>query len=258
MKEIFDAVNNRIKTPYFGYSVLAFIAFNWRGFFFLVTSSGTPEERLALFDAEVDVWTLFIYPLIVGLFVASSAHWIRYVFALIERKPRWLVNSLMLDEDHQKNIKQAELEQLRGTLFALKENELIGRAKRDELVADIEDEATKEKLADQLSKLREERDRLSNELSGQLGATKNISSIAEEILLAAASDKDGTIMKSVTLDGSEIYSGKKTFGSKNKREFAKYEQALDDLLDVGFVKNVGNKGEIFELTNAGWEYAEST
>ena len=33
MNDIFDAISARIKAPYFGYALLAFIGLNWRGIF---------------------------------------------------------------------------------------------------------------------------------------------------------------------------------------------------------------------------------
>ena len=102
MKEVVEVVNNRIKTPYFGYSILAFLALNWRGFFFLVLSKGKPEEKLALFDAQTDLYTLLVYPLAIGALVAASAHWLRFLFGVIERKLKELVENLQLEAEHKK------------------------------------------------------------------------------------------------------------------------------------------------------------
>jgi len=255
VKEVVDAVNNRIKTPYFGYAILAFIALNWRGFFLLVLSKGKPEEKLALFDAQTDIYTLLIYPLVIGAVVAATSHWLKFIFGILERKPKELFENIQLEAEHKKTIKQSQLEQSRSDFFAVKENELIDRAKRDEAVADIEDLDKKEKLIKQLDSVRAERDKLSNELRNkQLENT--LSKEANEILVAASSYKDGTIMKICTKSDRAIQAGNESFGSKDQKSFVKYESALDQLVEHDFVKELGNKGETFEITNKGWELVE--
>lgn len=257
MKEVVDAVNNRMKTPYFGYAILAFIALNWRGFFLLVLSKGKPEEKLALFDAQTDVCTLLIYPLAIGAVVAATTHWLKYLFNLIERKPKGLIENLQLEAEHKKTIKQTQLEQSRSDLFAVKEKELIDRAKRDEAVADIEDSETKEKLIKQLDSIRTERDILSNELQRKQQPENSLSKEAKEILLAASSDDRGNIMKISTTSDRTIQAGKNTFGSEDQKSFVKYEAALEQLVENSFVKELGHKGEVFEITHKGWELAEA-
>ena len=257
MKEVVDAVNNRIKTPYFGYAILAFIALNWRGFFLLVLSKGKPEEKLALFDAQTDVYTLLIYPLVIGAVVATTAHWLKFLFGVIERKPKELVENLHLEAEHKKTIKQSQLEQSRSDLFAVKENELINRAKRDEAVADIEDSETKEKLIKQLDSIRAERDMLSSELQSKQQPENNLSKEAKEILVAASADDNGSIMKISTMSDRTIQAGKNSFGTKDQKSFVKYEAALDQLVTYEFVKELGHKGEVFEITHKGWELVEA-
>lgn len=249
MKEVVDAVNNRIKTPYFGYTILAFIALNWRGFFLLVLSKGKPEEKLALFDAQTDIFTLLLYPLAIGAIVAASAHWLKFIFAMIERRPKELIENLQLEAEHRKTIKQSQLEQSRSNLFAVKEKELIDRAKRDEVVADIENAETKEKLMKQLEAIRAERDMLSNELQSKQQQEDALSNEAKEIIVAASTDNNGRIMK---IDRT-IQAGKNSFGSKDQKSFVKYEAALEQLITLDFVKELGHKGEVFEITHKGWE-----
>lgn len=164
MKEIIDAINNRINTPYFGYSIIAFLALNWRGFFYLFVAEGTADERLFLFDSHTSILSLIIYPLLIGFVVAVTFHWIRYIFAIIERKPRQLIEILNLEAENKKTIEQSKLEQSRTELFALKEKELIDRAKRDNEVANIEDNA---KLINELKQVRDEREKMSDDVKAK-------------------------------------------------------------------------------------------
>lgn len=261
MKEVIDAVNSRIKTPYFGYAALALFALNWRGIFLLVMTRGTPQERLAAFDGVTSHYTLVVFPLLVGAFVAASKHWIQYAFGLISRKPAGLIENLRLEAEHNKTIRQTELENSRSNLFAVKEKELIERAKRDEEVAGLGDEEAKEKLTAQLENLRRERDQLSEKLQSQVSVGKptayNLSRQAFEILKAASENKKGTILKSQSIGNRTIHAGNQSFGSEGSRDFALYDDALGELVAYGLIKGLGEKGEIFELTHKGWQAADA-
>ncbi|HFD31677.1 MAG TPA: hypothetical protein ENJ28_03030 [Gammaproteobacteria bacterium] len=259
MKEIVDAIGTRIKSPYFGYAVFAFIALNWRALFILLLSDVSPQERILEFNNETSIWTLLVLPLSFGFIVALSSPWLRLFFESVSRKPFELTDTLKLEAQHKNTIKQAELEQSRSNLFAIKEKELIERAKRDEEVAEITDEETKERLSQELEQLRKERDKLSSELSNRKNKSDPLSDLLElsnkaaKLLLEAAKDKNGTIMVSNTLGGRSFQVGSETFGKENSREFSKYEEGLEELVTFGFVKERGGKGEIFELTNKGWK-----
>lgn len=261
MKEIIDAISSRFKSPYFGYSILAFFALNWRGIFLLAAKAGTPEERLAAFDCATSSWTLIIFPLLAGALVAASTHWVRYAFSLVSSKPLEWMDNLDLEAEHRKTVRQSELEQSRSVLFAVKEKELIERAKRDEEVAGIEDTEAKEKLAAQLEALRQERDQLSEQLKNQSSvgrpSARNLSKEAAEILLAAAGNKRGSIIKQKTLGGTSIQAGDTSFGTESPRNLARYEKALEDLVVMGLVKAVGAQGERFNLTHEGWQTADA-
>jgi hypothetical protein len=253
VKEVIEAVNSRINTPYFGYSILAFLALNWRGFFYLVFSKGKPEEKLALFDAQTDVYTLLIYPLAIGALVAAITPWLRFLFGKIEKKPKEMYENQLLEATHNKTIKQTQLEQSRSDLFAVKEQELIERAKRDDEITDIENPETKEKLINQLNVIRSERDKLSQELQNKQEPEYSLSKEATEILFAASQDKSGSIRKSQALNARSIQAGGNSFGLEDQRTYAKYEAALEQLVDESIVKERGYEGNVFELTHKGWE-----
>lgn len=81
---------------------------------------------------------------------------------------------------------------------------------------------------------------------------------ALDLLRAASEDKNGTIIKFTTLSGTNIQANGKNFiGSQERREVAKWESILDELLANNFIKGVGYKGEIFEVTQIGYTYIEN-
>jgi hypothetical protein len=57
---------------------------------------------------------------------------------------------------------------------------------------------------------------------------------------------------------SRIQTNGKTFGGGGgAREAAKWQGALRELVSVGFLVGKGTKGVVFEVTNQGYEYADS-
>jgi hypothetical protein len=244
MNDVLDAINTRLRSPYFGYAILAFLALNWRGIFLLVVSEGDPASRLEAFDSVTSYWSLVVFPLIVGAVVAASSHWLKYLFLLIAKKPLELIENSNLEAEHKKAIRKSELEQVRIELAATRETELIERAKRDESIAQITDESKKKELEEEIGKIRRKRD---------IKITDN----AKELLKAAASDGNGTIMKPQTIGEQSIQAGKRSFGKGSKRDYAAYDSALSELIENGYVKAVGHKGEIFELTHEGWEVVDA-
>lgn len=77
-------------------------------------------------------------------------------------------------------------------------------------------------------------------------------------LLVYAADGDGRIIKTQTLSSpAQIFaSGKQFMADNSKREAARWVEALDRLIVWGWVKAVGYKGEIFELTGTGYSKAD--
>lgn len=256
MQEILDAISARVKAPYFGYALLAFIGLNWRGIFLLTVTKGSPQQRLAAFDAQTDAWSLIVIPLIVGGLVTLVSPWVRLGFGLLSRRPFEHIDNLHLDSEHRKTIRKTQLEQSRADFFASKESELIERAKRDEEVLEIENEKVKEKLTKEIDALRRERERMSVDLS-EGGKEFRLSLQEREILKAAALDKSGGIMKMSYIGGRTIKAGKLTIGDESARDFAKYDSALNNLVSKGLVAAVGHNGEMFELTHAGWQLSDS-
>ncbi len=77
-------------------------------------------------------------------------------------------------------------------------------------------------------------------------------------LLVYAAAGNGQIMKVQTL-GSPVQvstSGKQFMADMTQRESARWVEALDILITWGWVKPVGNKGVVFELTGTGYKKAD--
>ena len=82
--------------------------------------------------------------------------------------------------------------------------------------------------------------------------------VESAFLLVYAADGDGQIIKIQTLDSpTQIFTSGKQFMSDNsKREATRWVEALDRLIEWRWVKSLGYKGDIFELTGTGYNKAD--
>lgn len=85
-------------------------------------------------------------------------------------------------------------------------------------------------------------------------------SLTEEArqLLREAVMGRGDILKLATLGGRFIQANSKTFGGgSDHRASMRWEYALDQLVSAGLVVGRGNKGQVFEVTEPGYQLAET-
>lgn len=84
-----------------------------------------------------------------------------------------------------------------------------------------------------------------------------LSTEARILLKEASLDDHGNILYVRSIDGTNIQvNGKNVISSGERREVAKWEQALSELVALDLVVERGRKGEFFELTNRGYQIAE--
>ncbi|QTC93163.1 hypothetical protein IFJ75_02490 [Brevundimonas goettingensis] len=85
-------------------------------------------------------------------------------------------------------------------------------------------------------------------------AEPSLSEAAAALLRSAV--QDGTIMVLRTLGGTHVQAGRETFGDNSPRDTARWTGAVEELVKRGFLSDRGHKGQLFAVTNAGFEYAE--
>jgi hypothetical protein len=84
----------------------------------------------------------------------------------------------------------------------------------------------------------------------------SLSDEAKELLMEAAADKSGHVLKAEYIGGSHIQTNGKSFGrGADPRAWARWEFALDQLVSGKLLRAVGEKGQIFRVTNEGYELA---
>ncbi|SHL88601.1 hypothetical protein [Hymenobacter psychrotolerans] len=87
----------------------------------------------------------------------------------------------------------------------------------------------------------------------------SVLSADEQVLLkAASSDKHGAILKVKMSDGTYIQTNNRhIIQEQSAREIARWIGALDSLCRKDYVRAVGHKGQMFELTAAGFALADT-
>jgi hypothetical protein len=85
---------------------------------------------------------------------------------------------------------------------------------------------------------------------------EGLSDDAKNMLLKAA-QSDGVIIKAHSMGERRIQvNGENIISSQDPRTVAKWEGALEELEENGFIKDKGYKGEVFGVTNKGYKYAD--
>lgn len=80
---------------------------------------------------------------------------------------------------------------------------------------------------------------------------------ARVLLKEASLDPHGTVLYVRYIGGTDIQTnGRNVIPSKDRREVAKWEQALQDLVDLNLLVARGHKGEVYEVSNRGYQVAE--
>lgn len=252
IKDVVEATQIRLSSPYFGYAVLAFIGFNWKAIFILCLSQGTPVERLAAFDTATSFTRIAVYPLLVGVMVAASSEWMRLAFNWISSYPGQQITTLQLTAEHRRLLKVAELEKARSMLTDAREMELLRRAKQDEAAAEISDDETKEKLLSEISRIRREADAKSH-------SPAQISDAAIEVLQSIASTNSGEARIVSYLEGDIISAGRlEVRNGENARRYAFVMDGVNELARLGHLvkRHSTDNMTTYTLSSSGWEKAD--
>jgi len=96
------------------------------------------------------------------------------------------------------------------------------------------------------------------DMTAQLSSAKPVlPPDAKELLIEASNDSGGDIIKLAYLGGATLQTNGRNFLSDGTaREKAKWEAALNYLVDEGLVEGVGYKGEMFRVTHSGYQLAD--
>lgn len=89
-----DHVDERLKSPFGGAFVLAWLVVNWKSLLTLVFSEGTIERRLEVFSTSVDIYSAAIHPVWLAVVIAILFYILSAFFIVISELYQWLSRSI--------------------------------------------------------------------------------------------------------------------------------------------------------------------
>lgn len=294
LREVFHSIrssfNERISNPLIGSFIISWCVFNWDILLFLFYANNNLRELTAIIMKikQKDLAHIFLLPFFFSIFYVLLGPWVTLLLNTLRESPiekAKIKNMRSEAKNQQMRIELIEAEakaevaknnillDVRNKEIAAEERELeIKRLKEDFEMKFEELREEKKKLEEMRSEVEAAKLKLSPNSKGfSLGNNKsdnglifddeiqveyNMSEEAKTLLRTAASSGDGAIMKISYLGGRHIQVGEEKFGGKEGKEFAKWENALNQLVNLNFVIERGSKGERFELTHQGWTMAE--
>jgi hypothetical protein len=124
INQLKEAITERVKSPFLGSILLAFIAFNWKAIFYVIFADKTVVEKFAYWDLYTSTNTKLLYPIIAGSVFALVIPYISSLFAFLIEWP--ISKSRIRDENTahkiaiQKIRNQQKLENEREEVVASK------------------------------------------------------------------------------------------------------------------------------------------
>lgn len=79
-QSIFDSSNERIKNPFIGSYITAFILYNWRAIFLLVFSNATIEDKIVVINHEYCTLSAILWPLSIAFFYILILPYLNLIF----------------------------------------------------------------------------------------------------------------------------------------------------------------------------------
>lgn len=150
MKEIFqslfDTSKDRIKSPFIGSYITAFIIYNWRAFFLLLFSDAKIEDKIVVINHEYCYKEAILVPLFIALFYIMVLPYINLIF------DKLLSYSNKIKDEREKNGEINKLHQKKAVAKLEREiaEERAGTSEISELKNQIERLTTENKnLGDQ-------------------------------------------------------------------------------------------------------------
>jgi len=160
LKEIIDAFEARVRSKVVGSVILAFVAMNWKVIFYVVFAGETPETKFKYFDEHTNIWTLFTYPVCIGIGFAMLLPWVNagamYLTLEADKKQTDLKNDMKSFNSMSKDLNELKYEAEREEAIAKRNAALVKSAKVDEAAKTIQDPKVREKVQKELSETKSE------------------------------------------------------------------------------------------------------
>jgi hypothetical protein len=108
LKDAFEAMSQRIRSPIVGSIVLSFLVINWKAVAYLLFADQPLLVRFAFWDGNTEWWTLYLAPIFAGLIAALMLPWITLAGTWIANKP--VSSRRILQSKAQHKVQMVEIE----------------------------------------------------------------------------------------------------------------------------------------------------
>ena len=119
-------VRSKLSGPVFFPFVFAFVAVNWRALFLLAFHDGTAAKRIEVFDANSNMYSLFLFPFLIATAIVFGSPFLRWGVSTSTRRAR--VGKRVSDTLADQDVEEKRLE--REVILAEKREEIAMRNKR--------------------------------------------------------------------------------------------------------------------------------
>ncbi len=189
MDSILSELQTRLKSPFFAYFLVSFIAFNWDPLFVLFFDNGLVSYRVEYFREGTDFWSTVVCPFSLAALYMIGYPWLQFGFLKANTKATAMQSNLKIQAEHNAIAEKLRLEAERNQLLKQREEEAIDRAKRDSEAEKITDYEKRNQAKSEIERLRQESD---NASQNNINHLSEIESEKQEILkhIANRSGKD--------------------------------------------------------------------
>ncbi|WP_299028491.1 hypothetical protein [uncultured Sulfitobacter sp.] len=250
-KELADAANARIRSPFLGSIFIVFLTLNWKAIAILIFSNSSIELRALTFEGMTSLTGLVVYPVVLGVIVALVLPWLKLLGAWIAKRPSGMLLRLQHDESQQFRIyklnSDAAEAEAQARLDEATERAKIDAAKRLEdarqVAPDLEDEIKEERA----------------ESAGKDGVLPKSEIWKREVLKLASNTSNGQVVNGddgfANIDGTKL---KLSDWSGSHEDHKILSELLSDMYISNLLETKGKlRGtgfEVYEISADGYNY----
>lgn len=262
MREIIDAIGNRIRSPVWGNFLLSILIVNWNHFLVLLFSNRAIESRVADFKSAINITEFLLIPIGLAICISIAAPFASLIGAWLSYWPKHKARMLQLRSDGYYEDEKQRLDISRRKKIAEVETQLIGQAKRDEEVESISNDELRHELRSEIDKLRQSTLHISPPTPSldyeSDPANLHIGKESQKLLRRASNSKEGQIRHLRLLSGTHFSAGDWSSGElSDPKLIANYEDAIEELGRNGLIKDRTGKGQVYSVTKNGYEYVST-
>lgn len=255
ISEFLEAWSQRVRSPILGSVLISFLIVNWQPIWYLIFADRPVRNKFIYFDTNTNIFTIFVYPVIIGLSLAIFVPWIRLFGAHLVRGPLKKLRKLEDGEAQEQKLHKLELSareiEVQARLDEAKEMAKIAAARRLDEARQVGGKDLEEELISSRDET-DESDTLQLPAPPQaLPKPNEPSNGALELLKLIATQPEGTFF--LGAQGSEYSFGIGLGATDNisRREYLVISANVNELRDLGLLEERSDA-----VSLAGYDFLE--